>query len=88
MNEVQHIHQFLVDLVGVVALAQVVGEHAHGVLETQGHAGVQVGFHLRDGDVERLAPDDLAEDLRHHDFAHHPGFGQQVAIGGLFFERH
>ena len=84
----QNIHQFLVDGMVVVALPQVISQHPHGVLKSQRHAGVKVGFHLRHGDIKRLAPHHLRENARDDHLAHHPGLRQQVAVGGLLLQRH
>ena len=70
----------------MVALAEIVGDDAHGVLEAQRHTGIKVGLELGDGDIEGLAADDRGEDARDKDLLLDPGLGQDIAVDGLFFE--
>ena len=86
-EEVQHVGELLVDVVGVVPLTQEVRNGTHGVLEAQGDAGVDVGLHLRDGDIEGVAGDDLVEEVRNEDLFHDLGLRQHVTGNGATLQR-
>ena len=64
----------------MIALAKVISNRPHGIFETERNAGIEVGFHLGNGDIESLSGSHFAKYFGNNNFLHHLGLRQDLSL--------